>query len=200
MARDNQRKKVYTWENTIFADAWKGPHLTQSEVVDLYNRILRDAGHPNPVKITFNKRKGGACANRRSASFTPTRLPLIIVLHEAAHTLTYHSPDTKIGCAEGHGPNYLACYLALVEQYSDIDLEEAFRTLVRGFEAPEKVWKLTGNTVPVTVLSYHIGGGVSSRVEQRPERVIEIVKKKKTPPRFNAGALSHWRWKLAGGK
>lgn len=124
--------------------------------------IARGGYAPNypPISIKFTKRRGGACASWRQMNFTRGAITLDLVLHELAHTLTwcpwervsaFHRVDDaryagvpeaisplqrhllEHGCDQGHGPKFVACFIALMERYGDRPASAAL-AVARSFE------------------------------------------------------------------
>lgn len=154
MARDTQRAKVYAWERIAFPGFLTTNKLTPRETRELIARVYADVaaagGHaPDPV-IKFTKRAGSACASWRQLNFTPRNITLALALHEIAHSLTYDSLSLHFAlrqlsvapselspfqshalerfCDQGHGPRYVACYIALMERYAGHDPDKARQT------------------------------------------------------------------------
>jgi hypothetical protein len=193
LARDNQRQRVYEWEKKVFEKEWKDTSLTNEATVKLYNRILTDVGrNPKNVSIRFTKRTGGACASRNMANFTPGRCMPILVLHEAAHTLTRFNPDLRVDDAQGHGPQYVACYLALIERYLGVDIKRALSR--RRYTVKKTVYRKAKLT---RVNDVDSNGKQVVRHFAEPGRV-ETVERKKRPPEIDLEALEIWRKRLKG--
>lgn len=198
MARDSQRSKVYKWEKKLFASQWKEPSLTQEGAVNLFNACLLAGGRdPAQYSIKFTKRKGGACAGTREANFTPGRLPPIIVIHEAAHALTwFRHQEPAVMDNQGHGPRYLSCYLALIERFLNLDIGEALVSLTKGFEEIRRVRVHTGETEMVPSRLYM--GGMLVRETMVPRPKTKVVEQRRTvrPPKYDTAALKLWRERL----
>jgi hypothetical protein len=94
--RDNQRNKVYKWENHMFPGLYT-PSLTKKEVVQLAH-ILSDG----TVEVTFRKTKtafaDGWRVNLPSWAHNP-----VILAHEIAHTKVHYS-------YADHGPEFMEVY------------------------------------------------------------------------------------------
>lgn len=184
--RDNQRNRVYAWElnNPIMKPFWnRSLNLTKSEVEKLCFTILRDAGAPtNQIQrfsVNFRQRNGGAEASPSGASFTPSNMPKILVLHEMAHALTWTITDFA-----GHGANYVSCYLALLERYLGLNILDLANTLRVFIE--KEVFK----QIYVPVMLYDIN---TKKYEISRKIHYEKKIKKVRPPEFDAAALKHWR-------
>jgi hypothetical protein len=188
--RDNQRNRVYTWEknNSIMSSFWnnsfKAPtlNMTQEAVKALCVQILRDAGRiqqSQRFSVDFRQRNGGAEAHMYKASFTPSNIPKILVLHEMAHALTWMQTDFS-----GHGPNYVSCYLALLEKYLGLNIIDLARTL----QTYVKKEVFTKVYVPYTFFDEKTQ---QYRVARRT--VFEKKVKNVRPPEYDAAALKQWR-------
>ncbi|XAI95951.1 hypothetical protein [Microcystis phage Mwe-JY26] len=204
MARDSQRSKVYKWEKTIFASQWKEPSLTKEATIGLIHKVLLDAGrNPAYVEIKFTKRRGGACANARYINFTPSRMPVILVLHELAHTLTDRPLDHRMAVSPGawHDSRYVSCYLALIERYMNLDLTEALVSLKKGFEVIEKKYVPTGRVEMRPIYRTRPDGG-QEHVRTVLHELHKLVehRKKVSPPKYDVEALKLWRDRLNGDK
>lgn len=172
--RDSQRAKVYAWEHLAYPKLWAEESLHSREVVALVNRVHEDVidagGHAAfSPEVRFTNRSGRACASWGKLTFTRGKTSRILVLHEIAHSLTWHPREyrtarakldaaqaagsattfltgeqqhiLRTGCNQGHGPRYVACFIALAERYAGADAAEA-ATLAAGFSvAGWGAWK-----------------------------------------------------------
>jgi hypothetical protein len=178
--------KVYAWERLAFPGFATTRPLSVRETCELIRQVHEDvrgrATPPTNAIIKMTKR-GGACASWFSLNFTPDRISLHIALHEIAHSLTWCPPclvtaEVKAGHGQelsaferhlldygdnkGHGPEFVACYIALLEHYADADVDGLLK-LARGF--PMQAW---GPKVRERVASPH--GGDDNRVWYRVSR------------------------------
>lgn len=203
MARDTQMSKVYAWERLAFPSfATKHP-LKRYETQTLIYRVLADVkaagGHtPTPI-IKFTNRNGSARGSWFTLNFTPTRISLHLAIHEIAHALTWCPPIRvsaevraglkqeltalerhllDYGCNQGHGPKYVACYIALLERYADADvdalLDRARRFMMLGWGP----WRVVGTVEK---------GGQTFRQKQRHKVV------KPASVKVDRRALDYWR-------
>lgn len=177
--RDNQRSKVYTWEKSgEMASFWKKDlSITPAEACAFVRKILRECDHPNwsSYRIEFGKRTNNACANRFFVNFDPKYLPPIIVIHEMAHALTLGTKDFA-----GHGPNYMSCYMALLEKYLGLNIFDMAKSLQK--KIPVNTTVLIESKVPVP------GAGIWTT------KITSTVKTRYvSPPSFNPTELKYWR-------
>lgn len=137
MARDVQRGKVYAWEKVAYPDYKTRDLMTKEQVCELVRRVLTDVNQaggiaPPRLVVQFTKRKGGACGSWRNLNFTPGKVTRHTVLHELAHALTWDYPARalidKQFDAEGHGPRFVACLIALAERYAGFPAGPAVQT------------------------------------------------------------------------
>src|SRR5580704_11608912 len=140
MARDMQKQLVYAWERKLIPGYMKTNPLEVPDVRALIRKVhddVRAAGgfaHEAPV-VQFNKRNGSACASWGLLKFTPGYHTVELVLHEIAHSLTWNFMRSRLAmrtnstdplllhararfCSQGHGPRYVACFIALLERYA----------------------------------------------------------------------------------
>ena len=158
MARDIQKHLVYAWEREAYPGYFdKARSVGVPEAREMIRKVhadVRSAGgfaHEAPV-VKFTKRNGSACASWGQLKFTPGLLTPELVLHEIAHSLTWNFeamrvalrlPKDQLGplhdhavrrfCTQGHGPRYVACFIALCERYAGHSAELALST-ARGFK------------------------------------------------------------------
>ena len=188
MARDVQLKKVYAWEKLAYPGYWTDGLLTREGVRALIWKVhqdVRDAGgvacEPRLIDIKFTKRKrGSACASWGSFNFNPTCMPVCLVLHEIAHSLTWGTPDLPRRDAEGHGARYVACMIALLEHYAGRPAEPAIK-LAGWFEmaGPPRRGALKG---------------IETRPDGRKFAVYEAIQTtRQTSVSISAVALQYWR-------
>lgn len=117
--RDNQRSKVYAWEESTFNPA---SMMELSEIRKLVTRVAHDYG------MSFRKVRVGDGRGRRRACYDPNtrqiKLPRWsrkrwIVCHELAHWIeVVQHPDR---CA-WHGRQFVGLYMELLRRYDGRDL------------------------------------------------------------------------------
>lgn len=185
MANDRQRSVVYAWEREVFPNLFTEDYLTVEEVRSLILHICETArGNGRKARapvLRLTGRNGGGCA-RWDRIMLPSPnsrggkngYPRLLVLHEMAHVLTYGTPDTLAADPEGHGPRFVACYLALVERYSSRDTATALQRAQEGFEVRKVVFSRVSPTAAP--------GAYQSAVRVRKCRV-----------RVDTEALAMWR-------
>lgn len=149
MARDSQRSKVYAWERVAYPGMFTERKLTALEARQLVQRVHQDViaiggfADANPV-VKFTKRAGGACASWGNLNFTRGSITIDLVLHEVAHSLTWNPSVLRLAdafttsplgkhalaffCDQGHGPRWVACFIALQERYNGRNVEAALQT------------------------------------------------------------------------
>ena len=197
MSRDIQMRLVYAWERKAYPgyfDSARSLEVTdvRALVKRVHSDVLRAGGyaHEAPV-VQFTKRNGSACAKWGLLKFTPGRVSPELALHEIAHALTWHwhasqsamrtnadDPLTiharKLFCTQGHGPRYVACFIALCERYAGHSADRCVE-LARSFDY--EVWRMV-----------HTGNGM---MQQR-----QYVTKRGSV-RIDMAALAYWRALLA---
>jgi hypothetical protein len=141
-----QMRKVYAWEKLAYPGFWTDDHLTPAEVRVMVHRVLNDvrAGggktcDPRLVEIRFNKRSASGSASWGRVNLNPKKVTLALLLHEIAHMLTWGAPvfDPIVSCKEGHGANFVGCFIALMERYADRPVGPAVQTALM-FQMPGK--------------------------------------------------------------
>jgi hypothetical protein len=124
--RDQQRGRVYTWENRIVA-----PHdptfvsypVAQAMVDAIWGE--RGLRYPPAVEpLPRQARTTVASANRLSI-FLPERTPAWCLLHEIAHAMT----STADGHSDGHGEVFMGVYVQLLTRYLRLDPADLIRTV-----------------------------------------------------------------------
>jgi len=118
--RDFQRQKVYDWERAHIAPRCSRiiPRANVQTVIDgiwmahglLYPPVVDDM--PGQV------RRKRADANRLTVRFAEEHIPLWVVVHELAHSMTW-TIDSSI---DKHGPNFMGMYLKLLDKVCNIPL------------------------------------------------------------------------------
>jgi hypothetical protein len=113
--RDTQRKAAYRWEQAVYADQYAEERLSEEQTREYVARVAGDLGIPLPP-TSFTCRRN-AYELHGAVSFTKGGDRRVVILHELAHVLT--------SSGEGHGPQWIACYAALVERYLGAWAEDA---------------------------------------------------------------------------
>ncbi len=205
LARDSQRGKVYAWERVALPGFTTRNRLATDEVRALIARVQGDVeaagGFVNrQAAVKFTKRTGGACASWRVLNFTPGRTSHELVLHELAHHLTYDTCGQIVAektareggeldafqqhalrhfDGQGHGPRYVACYVALLEHYAGKDVGTLLRACRSFTMETWGPWHVVRGTPT--------GGAYKSR-----SRITKTVTVK-----VDVYALAYWRRLLA---
>jgi len=116
--RDRQRGLVYAWENAVVAPCDRS-EIDRADAQAMVNAIWTECGLHYPPKVlplplqatTYIGR-----ADRLTIELAP-RLPSWCLLHELAHAMT----STLEGDSDGHGPAFMAAYVALLARYLRLD-------------------------------------------------------------------------------
>lgn len=211
--RDVQKSKCYAWERLAYRpDGKTPPSLHSREVIALVERVHADViarggyAHHAPV-VKFTKRTGYACARWGHLNFTRGQASLDTVLHEIAHSLTWCPAELRAAhaqtltgralsaaeqhilrtaCNQGHGPRYLACFIALMERYAGFDIGAPL-ILTAGFDmAGWGPWQRTpaGTGVRSDGTQFSAWAMQRTRVTKRARLQVDTV------------ALQCWRWLL----
>ena len=206
MARDIQMRLVYAWEREAYPGYFdKARSMVVPEAREMIRKVhadVRSAGgfaHEAPV-VKFTKRNGSACASWGRLKFTPSMLTPEIVLHEIAHSLTWNYEATRVAmrlprgqrgplhehalrrfCTQGHGPRYVACFIALCERYAGHSAELAL-SIARGFKY--QAWG------PWRTVRAQAEGGTAYMRERATVTKFGSV-------RVDMDALAYWRALLA---
>jgi hypothetical protein len=195
--RDSQQAKVYAWEEIAYPGYKTRDRLTPVEARDLVRRVhadVRAAGGaaPRNISIKFTKRNGGE-GDWSVVKFSRTHLPLCHVLHEIAHTLTYAAQEVVLptyveACiardqldAQGHGPKFVACMIALFEKYARRPVAPAVQTA--------RFFKMSSITTRYKNLKTGQGHIVRHRYHERFTKFTSI--------QIDEEALRYWRNLLA---
>ena len=123
--RDQQRARVYAWENRIVA-----PHdptmIAFSAAQAMVNAIWAEMGlryPPSVEPLPPQSRRTLASANRLTL-YLPAQTPSWCLLHELAHAMT----TTMEGESDGHGELFMGIYCQLLARYLRLDPENLHRT------------------------------------------------------------------------
>ena len=120
--RDTQQSAAYAWERIVYADHFAEAPLSEDQTREYVVSVASELGIPAPP-VSFTVRDGSstaAYASRGTINFGKQSTQRVIILHELAHILT---PN-----AEAHGPEWVACYAALVERYLDAPAQAALNS------------------------------------------------------------------------
>ena len=191
MARDAQKALVYAWEKQFCPGYWTANPVEVPEVRALIRKVHADVlaaggfAHEAPV-VQFTKRSGAACASWGILKFTPGKHSLEVVLHEIAHSLTWNIPSylaaahgRKVSCSMGHGPRYVACFIALLERYAGKSVDHAL-ILAQSF-----AYQTPG---PWRTVSQKADGGSRTTYMRQREMVT-----KRGRVQIDMAALAYWR-------
>jgi hypothetical protein len=116
--RDPQARKLYAWEDAVVAPRDRGlvPFARLQSLVD---HVWAEEGRRWPPRIRPLPKQARRTVARatRTAIEAPAELPSWVLLHEIAHALT---ADVD-GVHAGHGPDFVAAYLRLLEKHARLD-------------------------------------------------------------------------------
>jgi hypothetical protein len=124
--RDQQRGRVYAWENRVVAprDASFVAYPAAQGMVDAIwaemGLLYPPAVEPLPAQSTATV----ASANRLSI-FLRAQTPSWCMLHELAHAMT----STADGHSDGHGATFMGIYFRLIVRYLRLDPDDLLRSL-----------------------------------------------------------------------
>lgn len=116
-APDSQRGRVYRWEQAVVfpgRDARLSLDACRALVEAVYRWAEPDqvgAAGWTPPRVTDGRGRRHACGSREVIKLPRWARTAPIVLHECAHGL---APD-------GHGPRFVAAYVALLERFLGMD-------------------------------------------------------------------------------
>ncbi len=123
--RDTQRQAVYNWERA-YAEKLGLPMFGEVLTLDEIRKaveIILDQHGIGMIEIKDGRGARRAHANRARMALPRNMRTPFVVLHEAAHTITH----TKCGARRiaGHGPEFTAAYVALLDRCIDaVDAKE----------------------------------------------------------------------------
>lgn len=174
--RDVQKSLAYGWERAAYpgylTERRLGTMAANYLVLQVHRDVIAAGGFalPSPV-IKFTKRTQVGCARWGFLNFSPRQLTTDVVLHEIAHSLTFSSPmlhgaherlraagydKAKLSpldrhallwfCNQGHGPRWVACFIALQERYNGRSAEAALEAAAHfTYEAwgPKRIFDVT---------------------------------------------------------
>jgi len=123
--RDQQRQKVYRWEaEQVMPKA--ADRLDLDACRDLVGRVFHAAEWPQskapgwaPPRVTDGRGRRHAAGSREVIKLPRWSRTLAVVLHECAHGLA----------RDGHGPDFVARYVELLEAYAGLDRDALLKGL-----------------------------------------------------------------------
>lgn len=112
--RDYQRSKVYAWENK-YVHPHDNLQLTFEQCCDLVDFVWSQLGYNNPPKVKKARRNRKRCSTgyRLEITLLEHHYKTSVVLHELAHSIL----ETGEGSGDGHGPEFVATYVDLLERF-----------------------------------------------------------------------------------
>jgi hypothetical protein len=126
--RDDQRGRVYAWEN-----AHVGPRdptmVAFAEAQAMVDAIWADRGLRFPPRVEALSRRSSAVLAQASrlVLYLPPATPSWCILHELAHTMSMTHDDRS----DGHGPVFMGLYVQLLERYMRLPAAGLMETLGR---------------------------------------------------------------------
>lgn len=115
--RDFQRRRVYAWEAAVLRPE-AGPFLSLAACAELIEAAYRWHERPaagdsawRPPRLGDGRGRRHACGSREVIKLPRWARTRIIVLHECAHGMS----------ADGHGPAFVAAYVALLCAFAGHD-------------------------------------------------------------------------------
>jgi hypothetical protein len=116
--RDPDARRLYAWEDAVIAprDRSLVPFDRLQALVD---HVWQGEGRRWPPRVRPLPKQARRTVARatRTAIEAPAELPSWVLLHEVAHALT---ADVD-GVHAGHGPDFVAAYLRLLERHARLD-------------------------------------------------------------------------------
>ena len=123
--RDFQRSRVYSWERANVLPLSSDP-LTLAQCEALVDRVYRACERPDPAnhewsppRVTDGRGRRHAAGSREVIKLPRWARTRPIVLHECAHGMA----------SDGHGPEFVAVYLDLLEHFASFERSYLERTL-----------------------------------------------------------------------
>lgn len=110
-SRDQQRVKVYRWENEcVYAPAKFGECFTLKECRRLATFVRKAYGLEwHPFIIGDGRARRSACANSQGIKLPAWSRNPHVLAHELAHYIC-----TRRGICDGHGPHFVRVYIDLL--------------------------------------------------------------------------------------
>lgn len=141
--RDSQRSKMYKWERDepLLRNLWKS--MPEDDVVKFFDKVVNEEfkyGH----KPTLTFRSGGRSSYGSifGIRLLPCHHNKHIVLHELAHTMTFHdNMDKQIA---GHGAEFMGMLVYLLVKHCNVDyssLRESINQAKLKCDMPKCYWK-----------------------------------------------------------
>jgi hypothetical protein len=124
--RDNQRGRVYSWENQIVAPL-DSTSISFAAAQGIVNAIWSDFDlrYPPAVERLPAQAKATVARANRLTIFLPEQTPSWCLLHEIAHAMT----STADGHSDGHGAVFIGIYVQLIVKYLRWEPSELFQSL-----------------------------------------------------------------------
>lgn len=118
VTRDYQRSRVYAWERAAVVPH-DGTTIARDGAQAMVDAIWADLGRTHPPKVRPLPRRATTILGRadRLTIELPQHCPSWCLLHELAHVMT----TTLEEQSDGHGPDFMATYIALLVRYLRLD-------------------------------------------------------------------------------
>lgn len=117
MSRDNQKQRVYDWENDWVKE---GQIVTVNQAKKLVNYIWANEGYEYPPAVRAMPKQNRTIAGQatRTCIWFEQKVCTRTVIHEVAHALTMDM-DGNCPADGGHGPTFMGVYMKLLSEYMD---------------------------------------------------------------------------------
>lgn len=117
--KDPQQYLLYRMEQECFGGMWRGK-MTLKAIRALANSVCKNY-RVSPVKVKFKDlgRWAGQCWLHAQIDINPNKraaLSVLCIIHEIAHHVHNQLvPDEILFQQEPHGPEFLACYMSIMD-------------------------------------------------------------------------------------
>lgn len=125
--RDFQRQRVYDWEDTFVAPNVPLRYAPIETLRIICGHMWSQMKFENPPRVDYNSRyKVKSTGGRYEILLSSTQRNEFTLVHEMAHSMN-RKEDRKV--YDGHGPNYVADYCALLIKFYGFDFNYLVGTL-----------------------------------------------------------------------
>lgn len=134
---DPQQYLLYRMEQECFGGMWRG-RMTLKAIRSLSDSICKNYG-VEKAKVSFKElgKWAGQCLSTGAIEINPNKraaLSMICILHELAHHIHNQLvPFEVLVKQEFHGPEFLACYMSVLDTTRVIPLA-GMRAILKGYD------------------------------------------------------------------
>lgn len=138
--RDSHRSKVYKWERAeIFPRCGMSDMLSMDDVLLLARDVARYYDIDTPRVVHSNRRLGGAYYPLwHKVSLSNWAYMRGVVIHELAHAVSHKLFSKNGNWIAGHGVEFQACYVEMLEAFGGIDRYTMVASLWRHGLVPQR--------------------------------------------------------------